>query len=250
MSPDKIAFLRMNLHNHTVFSDGSYKAIEIIHMAEEGCGLDAVGICDHYKTEKVLGYSIPFQNIPDYIEHIRKINELKKRSIRVLCGLEIDFSLRTPNFREPLTTRFLDTLNQLDFLLFEYVNSEIWEGRNLGALIELREQLEIPVGIAHSEFQKDLWNGKKDNKALYDLADADIFLELAPGSRNRALTPAGPLPYYRLAEGLFFEVRENNIPLRFSIGTDTHSDLSEVCAIRDAEEFLADHQLLDHVIQF
>jgi tyrosine-protein phosphatase YwqE len=240
----------MNLHNHTVFSDGSHKAIEIVRMAEKGCSLDAVGICDHYQTEKVLDYSIPFQNIPKYIEHIRKIGELKKRSIRVLCGLEIDFSPRSTGFREPLTTNFLDTLNQLDFLLFEYVNSKTWGGFPLAKLLEMREQLEIPVGIAHSEFQKDLWDGKKDNSILYELADAGVFLELAPGSRNRAPTPVGPLPYYRIAEDLFIEVRENNIPIQFSIGTDTHLDLSEVCAIRDVEEFLDDHRLRDHIIQF
>jgi tyrosine-protein phosphatase YwqE len=250
MLPEKIAFPRMNLHNHTVFSDGSYKAIEIVYMAEEGCNLDVVGICDHYQTEKVLNYSILFQNIPKYIEHVRKIGELKKTAIRVLCGLEIDFSPRSPGFRERLTTEFLNTLNQLDFLLFEYVNSEIWKGFPLAKLIEVREQLEIPVGIAHCEFQKDLWNSKKDNIILYDLADAKIFLELAPGSRNRALTPIGPLPYYRLAEDLFIEVRENNIPIHFSIGTDTHSDLSQVCAIKDAEGFLYHHKLLDRVIQF
>ncbi|MFW9914822.1 MAG: PHP domain-containing protein [Candidatus Thorarchaeota archaeon] len=250
MSPENKGFPRINMHNHTVFSDGSYKAIEIVHMAEEGCSLDVVGICDHYQTEKVWDYSIPFQNIPEYIEHIRKVGDMKRTAIRVLCGLEIDFSPRSPGFRERLTADFLDTLNQVDFLLFEYVNSEIWEGFPLAKLLEVRPQLEIPVGIAHCEFQRDLWSGEQDNRILFDLADASIFLELAPGSRNRAFTPVGPLPYYRLAEGLFIEVRENNIPLKFSIGTDTHSDLSQVCDITDAEEFLDEYRLLDHVIQF
>ncbi|MFQ5980323.1 MAG: PHP domain-containing protein [Candidatus Heimdallarchaeota archaeon] len=235
---------RMNLHNHSIFSDGSYEVATIIKTAEQDCSLDIVGICDHYRTQKVWEHSLDPQRILPYLEHIRQIDRISKSPIRVLIGMEIDFSPRTADI-DSLPTQIL---NKLDFILFEYVNSQHWGGFSHKKLLDIREHFDIPVGIAHCDFRRDLWMGETDTKVLYEIAEADIFLELSPGSRNRELTPSGPQPYYRQIIDLFIEIREKDIPLRFSIGTDMHSDLSEVCATTDAEKFLEEYQLLNHLI--
>lgn len=235
----------MSLHNHSIFSDGAYEVATIIKTAERDCCLDIVGICDHYRTQKVWEHSMDAQRILHYLEHVKQINRILKLPIRVLIGIEIDFSPRTTDI-DSLPTQIL---NKLDFILFEYVNSQLWGGFSYKRLLDIRDHFDIPVGIAHCDFRQDLWKRETDTKVLYELADADIFLELSPGSRNRELTPSGPQPYYRQIIDLFIEIRENHIPLRFSIGTDMHSDLSEVCATIDAEKFLEEYQLLNHLIR-
>ena len=63
---------RMNLHNHTVFSDGSNEVSEIVKYAESVCHLDMIGITDHYFTHKVPDQSVQLSHLHEYIEHIEE----------------------------------------------------------------------------------------------------------------------------------------------------------------------------------
>ncbi len=238
------SFNRMNLHNHSTFSDGSFHPSTIIEYALNNCKINKIGISDHYFTKKLLERSLHLRNLQKYIDTIKTIAKKVGPKIKVLIGLEVDFSSRTPDI---LSLPYSE-LNQLDFILFEYVNSKPWDGFSFSDLIKVREFIEIPLGIAHCNFRDDLLTEKNSIGLIKLLSDSNIFLELCPGPRNTISTVWGSQPYYRLAEELFLLIIEEEIPIKFSVGTDTHTNISDVCKTSDAENFLQEHQLFSQLI--
>ena len=80
----------MNLHNHTLWSDGAFSPEKLISYAEKN-GIDLFAITDHYETTKVS--SITSDKLNNYLKDIRQTAE--NYTIDVLVGIEIDFSSRT-----------------------------------------------------------------------------------------------------------------------------------------------------------
>lgn len=213
----------MNLHNHTIWSDGTLKPEEIVEEAIKG-KLKYIGISDHYETTKTK--SISKEDIEKYIKEITELKKKYEGKIHLLVGIEIDFSERTD-----VENISYDTLNKLDYVMYEYVQDDFWNGFPLWELLLLRKNIKKPVGLAHNEVGKNFQDVNLP-ALMRVLENNNIFIELAPGVRNSKLGK----PYYYFAGPFFKELKQYQIPI--SIGSDTHNSLSEVCNIQDAVDFI------------
>jgi histidinol phosphatase-like PHP family hydrolase len=214
----------INLHNHTTFSDGRFSPREIIETGVE-FGLTHIAITDHFMTTKVD--SIPFDGLLSYIKDIKELAQEFQNSIKVLCGVEIDSARE----RTDLSQIPYDDLNELDFVLFEYVQNDIWNGMPLWELLGVREKIKRPCGLAHNDIGKNFSHAKYD-ELIAVLEANDIFVELCSSLRNSKLNK----PYYHFAEGFFSSLSQSQVLI--SIGTDTHANLKNVGNLQDAYDFI------------
>ncbi|MDY7041883.1 MAG: PHP domain-containing protein [Chloroflexota bacterium] len=238
----------INLHNHTTWSDGSLTPQQLTDAAI-AAGLTHIGITDHYHTRKLgrSGKYVNLQHLLDYIVEVRLLNKWYADDIKVLVGLEIDFSSRTQ--LEPLLASQL--LNQLDYVLFEYVADVEWYGHSLDDLLVVRPQITVPVGLAHNPLARNFEMLLDVEDLVAVLEDHGIFVELCPARRNAVFAPDGrpalpyryPTPYN---EALWEAFSRSQV--LFSIGSDAHLSAAEVGELSDAWEFLRDRGLLDHLV--
>lgn len=226
--------MTFNLHNHTTFSDGKYPPRTIIETGIEA-GLTHIAITDHYMTRKVD--SIPFSGLPDYQREISGLAEEFQDKITVLCGVEIDACKQRTDFSK---MQFGD-LSNLDFVLFEYVQNDIWNGMPLWEMLRIRDKIPCPVGLAHNDIGKNFSHSKYD-ELIGVLESNRIFIELCPNLRHSKLNKN----YYHFAEGFFENVRGSEVLV--SIGTDTHTNLKNVGNVSDALDFIARFELEDNLV--
>ncbi len=216
----------MNFHIHSTWSDGTYTPEIIVREAIKR-KMDKIAITDHYLTEKTA--SLPPKYVKMYIEDLRTLKKKYSKDIDIYIGLEIDFSPRTdiehlPNFED------------VDFLLFEYVQDEMWEGYPLWMLLNIRKKFEKPVILAHNDISKNFGSG--DYLSLVKVLQADnIGIELNTNYNYTKLD----MPYYRLAEDFFDVLKNYNVPI--SIGSDMHHDLNEINDTSDALSFIQEKHL-------
>ncbi|KPK17937.1 MAG: hypothetical protein AMK69_25295, partial [Nitrospira bacterium SG8_3] len=145
--------MNINLHNHTTFSDGKYPPRTIIETGIEA-GLTHIAITDHYMTKKVD--SIPYSELVDYSREICDLADEFQDSIHVLCGVEIDACKQRTDFNK----MDFEALNTLDFVLFEYVQNDLWNGMPLWQILGIRNNLTCPVGLAHNDIGKNFSHSK------------------------------------------------------------------------------------------
>ncbi len=238
----------INLHNHTTLSDG-YLTPQQLAEAAVAVRLTHVGITDHYYTSK-LAHSrkyVDVRHLLDYIVELRLLAKWYADEIKVLVGLEVDFSTRTQ--LEPLLASQL--LNQLDYVLFEYVADVEWYGYPLDELLAIRPQITVPVGLAHNPLARNFAPLMDAVDLVAALEDNEIFVELCPAHRNAIFAPDGrPVLHYRYPtpynEALWAAFGRSRV--LFSIGSDTHHSAAEVGVLNDAWEFLQERGLLDHLV--
>jgi DNA polymerase (family 10) len=226
--------IMINLHNHTTYSDGRYSPREIIEAGIE-FGLTHIAITDHYMTKKVS--SLPFDGLPDYIQEITNLKEVFHDRITVLCGVEIDSSRERTDFAKMQ----MEDLNELDLVLFEYVQNDIWDGMPFWELLKIRQKISCPVGLAHNDIGKN-FSHTGYGELIGVLETNNIFIELCPSLRNSKLNK----PYYHFAEGFFSGLVGREVLI--SIGTDTHTVLRNVGNLQDAVDFIEQFGLADNLI--
>ncbi len=216
----------MNFHIHTTWSDGIFTPEIIVREAIKR-KMDKIAITDHYLTKKTA--SLPPKYLKMYVEDLRGLKKKYSKNIDIYIGLEIDFSNRTD----------LDNLpdfSDLDFLLFEYVQDELWDGYPLWMLLNVRKKINKPVILAHNDISRNFKNA--DYKALLHVLESDnIGVEL---NTNYNYTRLG-LPFYRLAEDFFSKLRDYKIPI--SIGSDLHDDIENINNVGDAFTFIQEIHL-------
>lgn len=215
---------RINLHNHTTFSDGKKTPKEIIEEAIEK-GLDEIGITDHY--EYFLGFFRYKSNISLYFRVLNHLKEKYKDKIKVFAGLEMDVKVID---EADLPYEFFD---DLDFILFERV--DVIE--DLKKLIALKKDIPVRVGLAHPSFDKI-----KDYKEFIDLLEKNnIFIELNTscyvfGSpQDRPDLVEHPLLFEK--QERFFKLIKNK-KIDILIGADVHRIEDDVNQVDKAYEFL------------
>ncbi len=215
----------MNFHIHTTWSDGIYTPEIIVREAVKR-KMEKIAITDHFATRKVS--SIPLKYLKMYVEDIKALRK-KYRDIEIYVGVEVDFSPRTdidelPDFEE------------LDFVLFEYVQDSLWEGYPLWMLMELRKRIVPPVILAHNDLSRNF--GHSDMESLLRVLEADrIGIEL---NTNMNYTKLGEF-YYRLATPIFERIKDFDIPI--SVGTDLHENLELIDDVDDALSFIQELHL-------
>lgn len=219
---------KMNLHLHTKYSDGIFSPSELIEAAIH-YGINVVGFADHYLTNKTTA-------IQRYAEksYLLEIAQLKKKYsyvIRVYAGVEIDCSLS--DFQ--LEKYNYEFLNQLDFVLLEYVNDKAHDGIPLQDVLPFLDKLNVPVGLAHNDIGKNFEGIEHDVLAEF-LSTHGIFIELDTSRRYRRFD----MPYYRIASDFF---RNYGQMLKLSIGSDVHTEIEEIANIGDAINFVQKHNL-------
>jgi histidinol phosphatase-like PHP family hydrolase len=143
----------MDIHNHTIWSDGLHKPEEIIENAIDN-GLEVIGISDHYYTDKCK--SISSKDLPTYIEELNNLKEQYRDSIKVKIGVEICMNRLLVN----LNKLPYELLNKLDYVLFEYLDyaflgtkHDDWNKysvklKNIGPYVD---KLTCDVGLSHAD---------------------------------------------------------------------------------------------------
>jgi histidinol phosphatase-like PHP family hydrolase len=228
--------LNHNIHNHTTYSDGSYTPEQIVRYAYKK-GLDVVGISDHYATDKVR--SISFEQLPTYIQHLRRLKIENRSKIRLISGVEIDSS----NVRTALDKLDYRQLNKLNFVLFEYVQDPLWAGMAFDKFIELSERFSVPVGLAHMDIELCFYE-IDPQIVIPELEKHNIFIELSSSMRYVRFGKQ----YYHLAEDFFMELSNSKVPI--AVGTDTHQDANDIIDIYDATEFIKKMNLTENLNRF
>jgi histidinol phosphatase-like PHP family hydrolase len=228
---------RINLHNHTTWSDGTHPPAQIVHAAVLH-GLTHVGICDHYYTTK-LGlpeYHVGGDEIAAYLADLRAVAETHADRIALLAGLEVDWSPRAAAQLPALWS----ALDDFDYLLFEYVGDQDWGGSSLEALVEALPGEHVPVGLAHSDLCAS-FGALAPETLVATLEGHDIFVELS--------TSPGTAYYERddaRTRRLWDLLARSSVS--FSIGSDTHDRIDDVGRVDSAHRFLAERGLLGRLI--
>ena len=78
-----------NFHTHTTYSDGKNSVRENIEAAIEK-GMSALGFSDHSYTDFDLSYCIKKDDLPKYIEEVRRLGEEYSDRIEIYLGYELD----------------------------------------------------------------------------------------------------------------------------------------------------------------
>jgi len=125
----------INLHTHTLCSDGDFTAEQLVEAAELR-GVTHLAITDHFETAKV--HCLRTEQFDDYLEDIREAAR-RHPGVKVLAGVEID----TDPARCDLEALPVDLLNRLDIVQFEYVDDN---GSTLEELEPLLSSLRLPGG--------------------------------------------------------------------------------------------------------
>jgi len=222
---------KMNLHNHTNFSDGAWSPFEIIQKACDE-NLDIIGISDHLQTTKTP--SVKIEDLPNYIEHIENLKAQFKNKIKVVSGIEIDSCPDRSPFVRDLSSFLHDSGSfYLDYVLVEYIGDPLWDGLSLDEFIKIRNKWDKTVGLAH-------WNPEYLletlglEKLVKSISESDLFIEITSFSRyNRN----GISPFER-ERPLFKRLAE--LGVKFAVGSDTHDDLDDVARITNEINYLED----------
>lgn len=202
----------MDMHNHTTWSDGLHRAEVIIENAINN-GVGIIGISDHFNTIKCN--SVPDFMLKQYIESLKEIKDKYKDKIEVLVGIEICMSKGWCQFdRLPY-----DTLNMLDYVLFEYVDF-FSDSVTLQEINEYTGKVTCKKGLAHT----NLFNlGKKYGleNVMKVLKDNDLFWEINvnPGYEyfDKIIENKDNIDVVEL----FNKLKEYEI--KITVGSDTHS---------------------------
>jgi len=209
-----------SLHNHTKKSDGRFDARRIVERAVEG-KLDFVGISDHHATTRLRC----IDDLEGYITEIRQLKREFDGRITVLAGVELDASQERTDFEKV----DYEALNELDYVLFEHVQDELWKGMPVWQFINIRKKLTVPCGLAHNDLGRNLGEMRTDYLADV-LFSNNIFVELNCGRRYSKMGKF----YYELSESLVREFASKGV--RLSLGCEGHRD--DVVEVSKAMDFV------------
>lgn len=170
----------IDLHVHTTESDGNHTMEDILKQCI--CeNIKLLAFTDHWKTKR---YSEDFyvDDVRSYLQRAKIVKEKAKRlGINILIGLEVDF---TEIYGFPISDQDIQNFNELDFVLFEYVNTKeehwgILNGKSVGELFEITNKITVPVGVAHNDFYNNFHSNYED--IIVEMSKRGIFLELCEG---------------------------------------------------------------------
>lgn len=208
----KMSYGLMDLHNHSVWSDGMHSPKKIIENAIS-YGIECVGISDHFATSKCN--SIPVNRLSSYIKEMEKLKKFYEGRINILVGVEICTSR---NWCDVYKLDF-EMLNKLDYVLFEYVES-FKDSFTLDELKNCREKLQCKVGLAHTNPFMLMKKYDLDYIAKF-LRDEKIFFELNVNPGYEYFDEIIEDTDSDKVENLFNIFKKRDVEI--TVGSDTHS---------------------------
>jgi histidinol phosphatase-like PHP family hydrolase len=205
---------RINLHNHTLYSDGDFTVDEVVSWARRE-GITHLAITDHFETSKIID-PLRSVDLPSYLRDIQRAKERHVGHLEILAGVEID----TNPERCDLYELPFDLLNQLDLVLFEYVEDPLYGGVPINELRHLVRELHVPFGLCHWDMDRIF--PRRDPDWLADkVAELGAFVEV-------------PTSWHYKRDGRFLYEHSERFYRAFrdrvkvSVGTDMHHSLKEV----------------------
>jgi len=216
----KMELPKLNLHIHSIYSDGRNTIEQIIKKALK-TGLDYICITDHL-TNSWKADLIPNLNNPDkikrYLEEISQFKELlakENKTLTLFKGIEIDISSSENYIINNISP------NKFDLILFEYLESfegiafvkkilEYWKKKNYD---------EFPlIGLAH--FDPSFFIIRGLDTLIEFLKQYDIIVEF---------NSSYPQLYSRKHEIFYNKLKDSGI--KVSIGCDSH----HISSLKDIE---------------
>ena len=216
----KMELPKLNLHIHSIYSDGRNTIEQIVKKALK-IGLDYICITDHL-TNSWKADLIPNLNNPDkikrYLEEISQFKELlakENKTLTLFKGIEIDISSSEKYIINNISP------NKFDLILFEYLESfegiafvkkilEYWKKKNYD---------EFPlIGLAH--FDPSFFIIRGLDTLIEFLKQYDIIVEF---------NSSYPQFYSRKHEIFYNKLKDSGI--KVSIGCDSH----HISSLRDIE---------------
>lgn len=239
-----------NYHSHTNYSDGSH-APEVFITQALSHGLLAYGISDHGPNPLIPKGNVTEEQIKDYVEHIRQLQDKYKGRIQIYCGLEVDYvpgymSVQHECIQQAGLDYTVGSVHHIDLFsdntLFGFEGSHVKFSRGLRELFEdniqrlleryfelirLMVQEACPTIVAHLDrikrnnmyqpffTEKEDWYRKAVEDTIAVIAESNAIVEINTKSFYKKYT-TDPDPSLWIAELLL----EHNIPIHLS--SDTH----------------------------
>ena len=235
-----------DIHTHTTYSDGFLSPEDLIEEAIAR-NLEILGICDHGFSRKLMDTYQITSCLEKYLKHLKELqNTLDGLELKI--GIEIDVSRIYGT--EPSKLPF-KILNQFDYILFEYVDTEkeYWGEvgiRDISEIIEIRKELVVPVGLAHNDIQQN-YHGN-ESEISKTLAQHDIFVEIQDSElhpqRGVGRNTRDGLDYYlHFTQHLIQELTKNRV--KVACGTDSHTG-KYLGRLENAFKYVKDNNLKFH----
>ena len=214
--------LPQNMHIHTAFSDGYLPAEAVIKNAKEQ-KMGIIGITDHYITTKIHDPRYYVTNLPRYTDHLRLLRkQYQTAGFQIRIGIEIDCSIRN---RVNFEGFDFAALNQLDYVLLEYVKETVdFPGCSLDEIGDkIISKLQIPMGLAHNHLTRNFQlNSDLDFERFAEkINQYHLFIELNEGESGHNMNNETGRYYFEEFPPAFWECLKRN-GIKFSIGTDNH----------------------------
>ncbi|MHA1377543.1 MAG: PHP domain-containing protein [Candidatus Helarchaeota archaeon] len=220
----------IDYHIHSIFSDGDQTIEEIIKTAIRR-KLSAVAITDHCDTNGKFMYLRDTKPPRPLSEYINKIKEISKHStIKLYLGVEISGSSNNKEFSYP------KEFNMMDFILVETFfpqNPYSTKFDPLKYAIQLKKNLDIPVGLAHPTIThiENYFEIIKKN---------DIFIEL--NSDKLLSNPSEKKHIFNRLKKLL-----SCCKVKISVGSDAHI-IFLIGGVQEIWDFVIENDFYDRLI--
>lgn len=226
---EKSQFSKINLHIHSIYSDGR-DSIEMIVNKAIKLQFNYIAITDHFSNawkSDIIKTLNSYKKINLYLKKIETQNQkLSNRGsqLRILKGIEIDLG-SSQNYIEKL----IDP-SKFDLILFEYLESPESIGFINNLIQKWKEKIhnkkELPIlGLAHFDPSHFIYGNI--NSLLSFLEENSIYYEF-----NSAYSSYYSSKYKEL---FFDKLKSHRIPV--GIGADSHS-ISELHLIGEPLEMI------------
>jgi len=192
----------LNIHNHTVFSDGHSTVHDYVSFAKKN-GIKAFGISDHALHSLLPGSCISEPEVlNEYLDELKRCaaSATDAKKMRVFRGLEVQLG----NARN-LSLKLGEGVFHLDYMLVESYG--IWNPDAVGLLDGIKDELGLrALSLAHPIF-----SGNGD-ELVRELKRCGLCVELNSGHRTFEIPGQG---------AYFKKIIRDGVPMTF--GSDSHS---------------------------
>ena len=105
----------MDLHNHTLWSDGENSVAEIMEHARKH-RIRVIGICDHFLAWETK--SLNEKELDEYAAELNKFGSIFKPDVSLVTGIEIPIFALNQKWDDELIKK----VNKFDYILIEDYN--------------------------------------------------------------------------------------------------------------------------------